>query len=98
MSGQSLIKENCHISRTSADVDIKLGPVNKIDKWNRTTSKNFEDDVISANCHVIVNFSIYSQFGAIQKPDTGYIVCKTYLFISSNLLSSKTLKTELKNL
>ena len=37
--GQSLIKENCHNSRTSDDVDMKLGPVTKLDKRNKTTSK-----------------------------------------------------------
>ena len=39
ISGQSLIKENCHNSRTSGDIDIKLGPVTKRDKRNKTTSK-----------------------------------------------------------
>ena len=34
ISGQSLIKENCHNSRTSDDIDKKLGPVTKIDKEN----------------------------------------------------------------
>ena len=29
--GQSLIKENCHNSRTSDDIDMKLGPVTKSD-------------------------------------------------------------------
>ena len=49
-----------------------------------------------ANYYVIVTFPTYGQFGAIWKPDTGCIVCKTYIFFySSNLLSSKT---QLKNL
>ena len=39
ISGQSLIKENCHNSRTRDDIDIKLGPVTKLDKRNKTTSK-----------------------------------------------------------
>ena len=39
ISGQSLIKENCHNSRTSDDIDIKLGPVTKLDKRNKTMSK-----------------------------------------------------------
>ena len=38
ISGQSLIKENCHNSRTSDDIGMKLGPVTKLDKRNRTTS------------------------------------------------------------
>ena len=44
---------------------------------------------MSENCDVIVIFQIYGQFGAIQKPDSGSIVCKTYVFINSNLLSYK---------
>ena len=44
------------------------------------------------NCDVIVIFPIYSQFGAIQKPDSKRIVCKTYVFINSNLLSYKNWK------
>ena len=30
ISGQSLIKENCHDSRASDDIDMKLGPVNNL--------------------------------------------------------------------
>ena len=67
---------------------MKLGPVTKLEKRNKTTSKKF-DDVMSTNCDVIVIFTIYDQFGAIQKPDSGGIVCKTYIFIKSNLLSYK---------
>ena len=41
-SGQSLIKENCHNSRHSDDIDMKLGPVSKLDKRNKKTSKKLE--------------------------------------------------------
>ena len=68
---------------------MKLGPVTKLDKRNKETLKKIDDDVISANCDVIVIFLIYGQFGAIQTPDSGRIVCKTYIFINSNLLSYK---------
>ena len=47
---------------------------------------------MSSNCDVIVIFSIYNQFGAIQKPDSGGMVCKIYIFINSNLLSYKNWK------
>ena len=33
------MKENCHNSGTSDDIDIKLGPVTKLDKRNKETSK-----------------------------------------------------------
>ena len=39
MSGESLIKENYHNSRTSDDIGMKLGPVTKLDKRNKATSK-----------------------------------------------------------
>ena len=68
---------------------MKLGPVAKLEKRNKTTSKKFDDDVMAPNCDVIVIFRIYGQFGAIRKLDSGCIVCKTYIFINSNLLSYK---------
>ena len=30
ISGQSLVKENCHNSRTGDDIDMKFGPVTKL--------------------------------------------------------------------
>ena len=44
---------------------------------------------MSTNCDVTVNFPICGKFGAIPKPDSGRIVCKTYIFIKRNLLSYK---------
>ena len=38
---------------------MDLGPVTKLDKRNKTTSKNFDDDVMSTNCDVILIFLIY---------------------------------------
>ena len=71
---------------------MKLGPVTKLDKRNKAMSKKFGDDVMSANCDFIVIFLVYDQFGAIRKPGSGRIVCKSYIFITSNLLSYKNLK------
>ena len=71
---------------------MKLGPVSKRDKRNKTTSKEFDDYVISANYDVIVTFLIYDQFGATQKPDSKHIVCKTYILFNSNLLSYENRK------
>ena len=65
---------------------MKLGTVTKRDKRIKTMPKN---NVISANCDVIAFFTIYDQFGTIWKPDTGSIVCKTNIFINSNLISCK---------
>ena len=47
---------------------------------------------MSPNCDDTVIFPIYSQFGTIRKPDSGCIVCKTYIFINSYLLSYKNWK------
>ena len=48
------------------------------------------------NCNVILIFSIYDQFGAIQEPDSGHRACKTYVLFKLFILQK--LKTELKNL
>ena len=39
ISGQSFIKENCHNSRTSDDIDMTLGPITELNKKNEVTSK-----------------------------------------------------------
>ena len=44
----------------------------------------FDDDVTSANCDVMIICPIYGQFGAIWRPESGRIVCKTYIVINSN--------------
>ena len=64
---------------------MKLGPVTKLDKRNKVTSKKIDDDVNSANFGVILIFTIYGQFGAYRKPDFRCIV----VFINSNTLSYK---------
>ena len=68
---------------------MKLGPVTKLNKRNKTLPKKFDDDVMLAKYNVIVIFPIYGQLRAIRKLDSGRIVCKTYIFINSNLLSYK---------
>ena len=68
---------------------MKLGAVTKVGKTNKIMSKIFDDDVMLTNFDVIVVFTIYGQFGAIRKLDSGFIVCKTYISINSNLLYYK---------
>ena len=92
ISGQSLIKENCHNSRTCGDIDMKLVPVTKLDKRNKTRPKKFGHDFMPKNYNVIVIFLIYGQFGASRKPDSEGIVYKIYIFIDSNLLCYKNWK------
>ena len=58
------------------DIDMKLGPVTKLDKRNKTKSTQIYDDVMSENCNVITIFPIYGIFGVTRKPDSGRIVSK----------------------
>ena len=37
---------------------MKLEPVTKLDERNKTTSKKFDEDVMSENCDVIVIVSV----------------------------------------
>ena len=73
-------------SRTSDDIDMKLGPVPKLDKRNKATKK-FDDEVMSENFDVIVIFQTFCQFGAVWRLDSGHRVCKSYVFSNCNLLS-----------
>ena len=68
---------------------MKIGPVIKLDKRNKTRSKKFDVDVMSKNCDVIVIFQIFGPFGVVRRPDCGHRVCKSYVFRNSNLLSYK---------
>ena len=62
---------------------MKLGPVTKLDKRNKTTSKKFDVNVASENCDVIIFFCTFGEFGAVRRPDFGHRVCKSYAFSNS---------------
>ena len=47
---------------------------------------------MSLNCDVIVIIKIFGQFGVNWKLDSRGIVCKTNIFIKSNLFSYKNWK------
>ena len=53
-------------------IDKKVGPLTKIVKRSKRTSKKIDDDVMQN-----VIFPIFGQFGAVQKPDSGRTVSKT---------------------
>ena len=61
---------------------MKLGPVTKLDKRNKTKSKKFDDDAVSANCDTIVIFLVYGQFGAIRIPDVYFVKLKFSLIVN----------------
>ena len=71
---------------------MKLGQVTKLDESKKSTTKKFDDDVMSANCETIVIFPIHGQFGAIRELDSERIVYKNYIFINSNILCYKNWK------
>ena len=75
---------------------MKLGPVTKLYKRNKTSSKKVDDDFMSEHLCVITNFLIFVQFGAVRRPDPRHRVCKSYVFSNSNLISYKNWKQNLK--
>ena len=56
---QHLVKENCHNSRTSSEIDTKPGPATKPDKENTATSKKFSRDIMPASYDVIELLSFF---------------------------------------
>ena len=55
---------------------MKLEPVTKLTRETKTV---IDDDVMLANGDAIVIFLNYGQFGKIQTPDSGHMICKTYI-------------------
>ena len=89
------MKENCHNSRTSADIDMKLPPVTKLDKRNKTTSKN----VTLTSCRKIV--TSLSFFGILANLEQfgGRIPDKEFAKVMFSVTVTFCLaKTEQKNL
>ena len=41
---------------------------------------------MSKNCDAIIIIRIFGQFGAVQRPDSGHKVCKSYFSTNNNLL------------
>ena len=59
-------------------------------------SNKVDDNVMLANCDIIVFFSIYFHFMVFRKLDSRCMVYKTSILINSNLLSYKTWKRNQK--
>ena len=92
ISGQFLIKENFWKLQSQWWYWHETWTSNETWQGKQNNIKKTDDEVMSANCDVIAMFPIYDQFGAIWKSDSGYIACKTFIFINSNLLSYKNWK------
>ena len=56
------------VAVTSDDIDMKFGPVTKLDNSNKTESKNSNDKVMTLNYDAIAIFLIYGKFGASRIP------------------------------
>ena len=52
-SGKSFINKNCHDFRTNHEIDVKLGPVTKLDKRNTTTLKKMTM-TSCRQCHCLI--------------------------------------------
>ena len=54
---------------------MELAPISKLDKKNTATSKNFDDDVMSVNCDVIVifRFMVNLEQTGSRIPDAGCV-------------------------
>ena len=57
---------------------MKLEPVTNLDKRNKTRSKKVDDDIMSANCDVMIIFLIYGQFGAIFSKKRSFFAKKNW--------------------
>ena len=67
-----LIKEeNCHNSRATDKIQMKLGSLTKLEKRHKIMLKKSNDDIMPTNCDVITIFPIYGQFAVTWKiPDS----------------------------
>ena len=66
---------------------------NIYESWSNEDQKaQKKNTMMSVELVLILMWVEGSSFGAVQKPDFGRIVCKTYIFINSNLLSYKNWK------
>ena len=54
------MNENCHNSRKSNDLDMKLGLVMKLDTTNMASLKKIDNDIMSANCNFFNLWPIWS--------------------------------------
>ena len=75
ISSQSLVKENCHNSRTSDGIYMELGPLTKLEEWNKTMPKKLTITPCQQIMMSLSFFQFMSKFGAIQKPHSGHTVC-----------------------
>ena len=78
VSGESLIKQNFDKSRTSDDIDMKLGLVTKFDKRNKKPSKKIENNVMP---QILTSWSFIQFMDNLEESgdriSDPHIVCET---------------------
>ena len=58
------MNKNCSNSRTSNDVDIRLGPVTKLDKWKRAKSINL---TMSSCRQILTSLSFFGSLASLKQ-------------------------------
>ena len=86
------MNKKCHSFGTNNDIDIKLGPVTKLDTRKPVASRQSHDYVIWTNYDVIVIFSIMADLeqSESQIPDALSVI-PTFSFILQKLKTEKSL-------
>ena len=92
ISGQSFIIESCHNSRTSSNIDTKLGPVIKLDKRNTTTSKKL---TIVLYGWIVTLFPIFLNMTNLQPSGKWILDAWSITFTSSWTITFHLTKTEI---
>ena len=67
---------------------MKIGPVNKLYKRNKATSRTINVDVMLKKVYVSLFFNLRPIWSNL-KADSGRVVFNTFIFINSNFLSYK---------
>ena len=95
-SAQSFINENCHNSRINHDIEMKFGPVTKLDKGNTSASKKF---IRWLHVSKLRRHRFIFQFMANLQPFGGQILDAWSLKLTFSLITTfylQNLKTVLK--
>ena len=70
ISGQSLTNANCHHSGTSNDIDMKLGPVTKLDKNNVTARQTSENLTMKSYRQIMTTLSFFRFMANMKKSES----------------------------
>ena len=96
ISGQFLIKGNCHYSRASDDIEMKLGPVTKLDKRNK--KKKHQKNLTMTSCGKIVTSLPFLQFKAnLEKSRSQIPNAQSVKLIFSLMVPFYLNKTEIRS-